>query len=160
MNKIRVIVVDDSAMVRKMLTAELSRDPAIEVVAAAPDPYEAREKIVQLKPDVILLDVEMPRMDGLTFLRKLMKHLPHRVIVVSSLAEAGGEVALKALEYGALEVMAKPSAAYSVGDMTEQLIEKIKAVAQIPDWRFTARQKVSAASSAGVQPRQSLLRTT
>lgn len=138
MNKIKVLIVDDSAMVRKMLSRELGKDQAIEVVDTAADPYIARDKIVELRPDVILLDIEMPRMDGLTFLRKLMKYYPSRVIVVSSLAHAGGEVALKAIEYGALEVLAKPGAAYSVGDMVEQLIVKIKAVAQVPEWRLAS----------------------
>ncbi|MGE5370601.1 MAG: protein-glutamate methylesterase/protein-glutamine glutaminase [Solirubrobacterales bacterium] len=159
MGPIRVLVVDDSAMVRKMLTIELSKDPEIEVIGAAPDPYVARDKIVLEKPDVILLDVEMPRMDGLTFLRKLMKHYPSRVIVVSSLAEAGGEVALKAIEYGALEVISKPAASYSVSEMLEQLAEKIKAVARVPEWRLqrlTTAQPLQAQS----RPRESLIRTT
>lgn len=131
-SKIKVLIVDDSAMVRKMLTEQLQKDAEIVVVGAAPDPYFARDMIVALNPDVVLLDVEMPRMDGLTFLRKLMKHYPCRVIIVSSLAQSGSEVALKALEYYALDVVAKPSVAYSVQDMAEQLIEKIKEVAMIP----------------------------
>lgn len=130
--KIKVFIVDDSAMVRKVLTEALGRDGAIEVVGSAPDPFSARERIVTLSPDVIILDIEMPRMDGLTFLRKLMRYLPSRVIVVSSLAEKGGEVAMKALEYGALEVMAKPDASWSVRDMTEQLAEKVKGVSRVP----------------------------
>jgi two-component system, chemotaxis family, protein-glutamate methylesterase/glutaminase len=130
-NKISVLIVDDSAMVRKILSEELSKDPEIEVVGTAPDPYIARDKIVKLKPDVLLLDVEMPRMDGITFLGKLMKHYPMPVIIVSSLAKAGGEVALKAIELGAAEVMAKPGSSYNVKDMGEQLIEKIKAVSTI-----------------------------
>ena len=92
---IRVLVVDDSAVVRKLFTQELSRDPEIEVVGSAPDPYVARDKIVELKPDVLTLDVEMPRMDGITFLRKLMQHYPLPVIIVSSLTPKGGELAWK-----------------------------------------------------------------
>lgn len=126
--KIRVLIVDDSALVRKILTDALSADPEMEVVGTAPDPYIARDKIVHLKPDVLLLDIEMPKMDGLSFLEILMKHQPMPVIIVSSLAQRGGEVALKALELGALEVMAKPGSSYSVKDMGEQLIEKVKAV--------------------------------
>ncbi len=126
--KIRVLIVDDSALVRKILTDALSADPEIEVIGTAPDPYIARDKIVHLKPDVLLLDIEMPKMDGLSFLEILMKHQPMPVIIVSSLAQRGGEVALKALELGALEVMAKPGSSYSVKDMGEQLIEKVKAV--------------------------------
>jgi two-component system chemotaxis response regulator CheB len=132
-NRIKVLIVDDSALVRKILTEELSADLDIEVIGTAPDPYIARDKIVLLKPDVVLLDVEMPRMDGLTFLEILMKHHPMPVIIVSSLAEKGGEVAMRALELGALEVMAKPGASYSVKDMSEQLIEKIKAVVNVRD---------------------------
>lgn len=130
-DRIKVLIVDDSAMVRKMFSEELRKDETIEVVGAAQDPYIARDMIVQLNPDVILLDVEMPRMDGLTFLRKLMKYYPCRVIVVSSLAQKGSETALKAMEYGALDVVAKPSVAYSVQDMAEQLIDKIKEVAMV-----------------------------
>jgi two-component system chemotaxis response regulator CheB len=126
--KIKVLIVDDSALIRKILTEELSIDPEIEVIGSAPDPYVAREKIVQLGPDVIILDIEMPRMDGLTFLEIMMKHYPLPVIILSSLGQSGGEVALKALELGAVEVLAKPGASYTVKDMSEQLIEKIKGV--------------------------------
>ncbi|MCX7711893.1 MAG: chemotaxis response regulator protein-glutamate methylesterase [Clostridia bacterium] len=159
-NRIKVLVVDDSAMVRKMLTIELSKDAGIEVVAAVPDPYMARDKIVELKPDVILLDIEMPRMDGLTFLRKLMHYYPCRVIVVSSLAEAGGEVALKAIEYGALDVMAKPAASYSVSDMTEQLIERIKAVSKVPQWKLTKTEVRPVQKSDTALRKDSMIRTT
>ncbi|MFP4017171.1 MAG: chemotaxis response regulator protein-glutamate methylesterase, partial [Halanaerobiales bacterium] len=131
MTIIKVLIIDDSAMVRKILTRELGNVPEIEVVGTAPDPYIGRAKIIKLKPDVILLDVEMPRMDGLTFLEKLMKHYPLPVIIVSSLARSGGEVALRAIELGAAEVIAKPGPSYTVGDMTEQLIEKIKAVSKM-----------------------------
>ncbi|HOJ67680.1 MAG TPA: response regulator, partial [Candidatus Hydrogenedentes bacterium] len=124
---VRVLIVDDSALVRKILSEELARDPDIEVVGTATDPYVARDKIVQLKPDVVTLDIEMPRMDGLTFLRKLMKHYPLPVIVVSSLTKKGGDLALEALEAGAVDVMCKPGAAYTVGDMSVELIDKIKA---------------------------------
>jgi len=129
--KIRVLVVDDSAIVRNILQRELSRDPEIEVVGTAPDPYVARDKIVRLKPDVITLDVEMPRMDGITFLKKLMRYHPMPVIVVSSLTPEGGELAMEALEAGAVEVMCKPGAAYTVGDMSVQLADKIKAAAHV-----------------------------
>jgi len=128
---IRVLVVDDSAVVRKVFKEELSREKDIQVVGTAPDPYVARDKIVSLKPDVITLDIEMPRMDGLTFLRKLMRHYPMPVIIVSSLTKKGGKLAMEALSIGALEVISKPSSAYSVGDMSIQLIDKIRAVARI-----------------------------
>jgi two-component system chemotaxis response regulator CheB len=129
-NKIRVLVVDDSAIVRKVFSEELSKYPDIEVVGTAPDPYVARDKIVSLKPDVITLDIEMPRMDGLTFLRKLMKHYPVPTVVVSSLTTKGGKLTLEALDIGAVDVIAKPGAAYSVGDMSAQLAEKIRGAAR------------------------------
>jgi two-component system chemotaxis response regulator CheB len=128
---IRVLIVDDSAVVRKVLAEELGRERGIEVIGTAPDPYVARDKIVQLKPDVVTLDIEMPRMDGLTFLRKLMKHYPLPVIVVSSLTQKGGTMAMEALAAGAVEVISKPTAAYSVGDMGLQLADKIRAVAHV-----------------------------
>ena len=126
---VRVLVIDDSAVVRKIFTEELSRDANIEVVGTAPDPFVARDKIVGLRPDVLTLDVEMPRMDGITFLHKLMQHHPLPVIVVSSLTAQGGDLAMEALEAGAVDVMCKPGAAYTVGDLSAQLIEKIKAAA-------------------------------
>jgi two-component system chemotaxis response regulator CheB len=125
--KIKVLVVDDSAIVRKIFNEELSKEPDIEVVGTAPDPYIARDKIVHLKPDVIILDIEMPRMDGLTFLKKLMKYYPLPVIIVSSLTQKGSAMAVEAIEDGAIEVLAKPGGAYSVGDMCIQLKEKIRA---------------------------------
>jgi len=128
---VKVLIVDDSAVVRNIFTKELSYDPEIEVVGSAPDPYVARDKIVKLKPDVITLDIEMPRMDGLTFLRKLMKHYPIPTIVVSSLTAKGGDLALEALNEGAVEVMCKPGAAYTVGDMALTLTEKIKAASKV-----------------------------
>src|SRR5690606_31262658 len=99
---IRVLIIDDSATVRQVLTEELSRDPELEIVGAAPDPYVARQMIADLRPDVLTLDIEMPRMDGLTFLRKLMQHHPLPVVVVSSLATRGSAMALEALEIGAV----------------------------------------------------------
>jgi len=128
---IKVLVVDDSAIVRQVLSKELSKDSEIEIVGTAPDPYIARDKIIILKPDVITLDVEMPRMDGITFLKKLMKHHPLPVIVVSSLTPKGGDVAMEALENGAVDVICKPGGSYSVGDIAMQLIDKIKAAAKI-----------------------------
>lgn len=139
-NKIRVLIVDDSAVVRKVFREELSREKDIEVVGTAPDPYVARDKIVKLKPDVVTLDIEMPRMDGITFLRKLMKYYPLPVIIVSSLTQKGGKLALEALSLGALEVISKPSSAYSVGEMSVQLIDKIRAVAKIKVEQKTERE--------------------
>jgi two-component system chemotaxis response regulator CheB len=130
-NKIRVLIVDDSAIVRKIFSEELSKYPDIEVVGTAPDPFVARDKIVNLKPDVITLDIEMPRMDGLTFLRKLMKFYPLPAIVVSSLTPKGGKLTLEAMDIGAVDVIGKPGAAYSVGDMSAQLADKIRAAARV-----------------------------
>ncbi|MBE9546079.1 MAG: chemotaxis response regulator protein-glutamate methylesterase, partial [Proteobacteria bacterium] len=129
--KIRVLIVDDSAIVRKIFTEELSRFPDIEIVGTAPDPFVARDKIVKLKPDVITLDIEMPRMDGLTFLKKLMKHYPLPVIIVSSLTPKGGKLTLEAMDIGAVEVIGKPGGSYSVGDMSAQLAEKIRAASRV-----------------------------
>ena len=123
MKDIKVLVVDDSAIVRKIFTEELSKEPGMEVVGTAPDPYVARDKIVKMKPDVVTLDIEMPRMDGITFLKKLMKYYPLPVIIVSSLTQKGGKLALEAVESGAVEVLSKPGAAYSVGDMKQQLAD-------------------------------------
>ncbi len=127
---VKVLIVDDSAVVRQVLTRELSRDPGIQVVGTAPDPYIARDKIVELKPDVITLDVEMPRMDGITFLKKLMAHFPLPVIVLSSLTAQGTDTALEAMSAGAVEVVCKPGSSYSVEDLAPQLIQKIKAASR------------------------------
>jgi len=128
---IKVLIVDDSAVVRQIFTRELQKHPDIQVVGTAPDPYIARDKIVKLKPDVITLDIEMPRMDGLTFLGKLMKHYPMPVIIVSSLTKNGGKMALEAIDKGAVEVLGKPGEAYSVGDLGEQLADKIRAASGV-----------------------------
>ncbi len=129
--QIRVLIVDDSAIVRKIFSQELSKHKDIAVVGTAPDPYVARDKIVSLKPDVITLDIEMPRMDGLSFLRKLMKYHPVPTIIVSSLTPTNSEMALEAMELGAVEVLAKPGGSYAVGDMSVQLAEKIRAAAHV-----------------------------
>ena len=127
---IKVLIVDDSAIVRQVLARELDRAEDIRIVATAPDPYVARDKIVQLRPDVVLLDMEMPRMDGLSFLKKLMKHFPLPVIIVSSLTPSGGELAVEAMNAGAVDVMCKPGSSLSVNDMSEALIEKIRAASR------------------------------
>jgi len=153
---IRVLVVDDSAIVRKILTQELGKHPGIEIVGAAPDPYIARDKIVALNPDVLTLDVEMPRMDGITFLRKLMKHRPMPVIVLSSLTPQGGKTAMEALEAGAVEVMCKPGGSFTVGNMCDVLVEKIKAASTA---RIEKRQS-SVTQAASRPQRLSMAETT
>src|SRR5918911_4611922 len=125
--KIRVLIVDDSAIVRKILTEALAGEPDFEVVGSAPDPYVARDKILALSPDVLTLDIEMPRMDGLTFLKKLMQFHPLPVVVISSLAQPSCRIALQALENGAVEVLAKPGGPYSVGELRHGLAEKVRA---------------------------------
>ena len=127
--RIRVLVVDDSAVVRKILSDELSRYADFEIVGTAVDPYVARDKIVSLKPDVITLDLEMPRMDGLSFLARIMKYHPLPVVVLSSLTPKNSETAMKALELGAVEVLCKPGAAYTAGDVSRNLANAIRAAA-------------------------------
>lgn len=131
MAKIRVLTVDDSALMRQVLAALLSRDPDIEVIGSAPDPFLAREKIKALNPDVITLDVEMPKMDGLTFLEKLMKGHPMPVLMVSSLTEAGCQTTLRALELGAVDFITKPKLDLREGmeEVAQDLIAKVKAAA-------------------------------
>lgn len=154
---IRVLIVDDSALVRKVLSQELSRYPDIDVVGTASDPYVARERIVALRPDVVTLDIEMPRMDGLTFLSKLMKHFPLPVVVVSSLTPANSETWLRALELGAVEVVSKPGSAFSSPDVGVRLVHAIRAAAQSRPQRAAVP-----AGAAGQAPRVAvpMLRTT
>ena len=142
MKQIKVLIVDDSAIVRKVFSEELSRYPDIQVVGTAPDPFAARDKIVFLQPDVITLDIEMPRMDGLTFLKKLMKFHPMPVIIVSSLTPKGGKLTLEAMDLGAVDVIAKPGSAYSVGDMSAQLAEKIRGASRARINRTPVREDI------------------
>ncbi len=123
---IKLLIVDDSAIVRDVLSESLAKFPDIEVVGVAPDPFIARDKIVQLKPDVITLDIEMPRMDGLTFLERLMTFFPIPVIIVSSVTTSDHSAALKALEIGAFDVVNKPGGAISVGDIIEEIAYKVR----------------------------------
>jgi two-component system, chemotaxis family, protein-glutamate methylesterase/glutaminase len=127
--KIRVLIVDDSALVRHILSETLRAESDIEVVGTAADPYRARDLILQLRPDVLTLDIEMPRMDGLTFLRKLMQHRPLPVIMISSLTQASCAASVQALEEGAVEVLGKPAGPYSVGDLKRTLADKVRAAA-------------------------------
>jgi two-component system chemotaxis response regulator CheB len=141
--KIRVLIVDDSAVARRAIGDALAQDPEIEVVGAACDAYVAREKILQLDPDVLTLDLEMPRMDGLTFLRILNEHRPMPVVVVSSLTPQGSAKALEALAAGALDVLAKPNGSQTLGELAPQLAFHVKAAAR-------ARRPVHAAGSEAV----------
>ena len=146
---IKVLVIDDSAIVRNILSRELDKDPEVQVVGSAPDPLVASDMIEELKPDVLTLDVEMPRMDGITFLRGLMRHHPMPVIIVSSLTPKGSRIALEALDLGAIEVICKPGAAYTVGEMSEDLLAKVKAaaVAKLGDHHMPPPPLVSSAAS-------------
>lgn len=126
--KIRVLVIDDSALAREIISKGISRDPEIEVIGTAMDVYVARDKIVFRKPDVLTLDIEMPRMDGVEFLKKLMPQYPLPVVIVSSMSKSGAKVTLEALEYGAVDYVLKPSKKIGEGltEMMKELIEKIK----------------------------------
>jgi len=130
--KTKVLIVDDSALMRQILTEILSRDPSLQVVGAAADPYLARDKILRLAPDVVTLDVEMPRMDGLTFLEKLMRAHPLPVVMVSSLTGRGCETTLRALELGAIDFVTKPKLDVQTGtmQMAQEIVEKVKAAAR------------------------------
>jgi len=127
--KITVLVVDDSSIVRKLVTEALSSDPGIEVVGTAVDPFMARDKIKELQPDVLTLDIEMPRMDGLTFLQLIMEHRPMPVIIMSSHTPRSSRAALEALRLGAVDVLSKPDGPYSFGNLGPRLIEMIHAAA-------------------------------
>ncbi|MFT3741023.1 MAG: chemotaxis response regulator protein-glutamate methylesterase [Breznakibacter sp.] len=144
--KIRVLVVDDSAVVRQSLSSILESDPEIEVMGTAADPIIAVKKIMKEVPDVITLDIEMPRMDGLTFLRKIMSQHPIPVVVISSLTSEGTEVAMKALEYGASEIIAKPAmnTAKFIQESKIMLCDAVKAAAQAK----LARKKIAPPSTA------------
>lgn len=123
---IKVLVIDDSAFVRKLLTKELNKQSDIQVVGSALNPYVARKKIARLNPDVLTLDLEMPRMDGLSFLSKLMKHHPMPVVVVSSLTPKNSENALTALRLGAVDVICKPGSAYSTKEISKEIIQAVR----------------------------------
>jgi two-component system chemotaxis response regulator CheB len=131
--KIKVLVIDDSALMRKLLSEILASDADIEVVGTAPDAYVAREKIKSLNPDVLTLDVEMPRMDGLSFLRNLMRLRPMPVVMCSTLTQAGAETALDALALGAVDVVGKPTAdaAHGIKHSAQEIIAKVKMAAGV-----------------------------
>lgn len=148
MNKIRVLVVDDSALVRSLLSEIINRQPDMQCVGVANDPFVAREMIRELDPDVLTLDVEMPRMDGLEFLARLMRLRPMPVVMISTLTEAGADVTLKALELGAVDFVAKPRVGVVGGlsDLSRPIVEKIRIAASAKIRRvmpFDGLKKVS-----------------
>jgi two-component system chemotaxis response regulator CheB len=155
LKKIRVFIVDDSAVVRKTIEKALSNENDIEVIGSAPEPFSARDAIVQMKPDVITLDIEMPRMDGITFLKKIMRYIPTPVIIISSLTPRNSRLAIQALQYGAVEVVQKPDSALSLGALSLDLASKIRAAsrATVSQLTFTDPQKNEVVS-------QSLAETT
>jgi len=140
LEKIKVLVVDDSAIVRDVLSKAIESDKDLALIGTAPDPYVARDKIVKLNPDVVTLDIEMPRMDGLTFLEKVMKYNPIPVIIVSSITQKDNLAAIKALELGAYDVVNKPQGSISVGEVIDDIIYKIKEAHQNKD-NFLAKWK-------------------
>ena len=129
----KVLIVDDSSLMRQLLTEILSSDPELEVIGTAGDPFIAREKIKALSPDVLTLDIEMPRMDGLTFLEKLMRGHPMPVVMISSLTERGAETTLRALSLGAVDFVSKPKLDVANGtiEQTSEIIAKVKAAARV-----------------------------
>ena len=152
-NKIKVLIVDDSAVVRQTLQSILSSDPEIEVIGTASDPFFAAKKIAQEVPDVITLDVEMPRMDGLTFLKKIMSQHPIPVVIISSLTSKGTETALRAIEFGAIDIIAKPQmdTKLFIEESKIRLCDAVKAAAMakikrrsVPQNDFTVQPKYSA----------------
>ena len=154
---IRLLVVDDSALARKIITNSMAPFADIQVVGTAADPYVARDKILELQPDVITLDIEMPRMDGITFLKVIMKHRPMPVIIMSSLTQAGSVKGMEALQAGAVDVMEKPGSAYSAQADGARLADKIRAAACARVW---ARREEIAPPDSGparntgpIQPR-------
>ncbi|MGA9528532.1 MAG: chemotaxis response regulator protein-glutamate methylesterase [Terriglobales bacterium] len=159
MNKIRVLIVDDSAMMRQVLTEIFSHDPEIEVVGTAPDPYAAQEKILRLKPDVLTLDVEMPRMDGLSFLEKLMRAHPMPVLMVSSLTEKNCDTTIRALELGAVDYVTKPHLDVRSGvlERADEIVSKVKIAARA---RIRRHTHPPAAISSTAKPGSLGFRTT
>ncbi len=167
MRKIRVIVVDDSAVVRRSLSQLINNEPDMEVIATAPNPYLARDKIVELKPDVMTLDIEMPRMDGITFLGKVMHYFPIPTVIVSSVTKKGCRVSMRALEIGAVSVVPKPSEAYSIESIENDLLmavrsasravirkkRKVEAITPAQDLQITTTNKIIAigASTGGTE---------
>jgi len=164
MNKIKVVVVDDSALVRSLLTEIINRQPDMQCVGAASDPLVAREMIRELNPDVITLDIEMPRMDGLEFLSRLMRLRPMPVVMVSTLTEQGAEITLRALEMGAVDFVAKPRIGVTSGlnELSGDIVEKVRIAAKAHVRRLAASPSAQAAaatqSSTADMPRAPLPR--
>lgn len=164
--RIKVFIVDDSAVVRQVVTAVLNQDPGIEVIGSAPDPLFAQQKMAAQWPDVILLDVEMPRMDGITFLRKLMSERPTPVVICSTLTEKGAQTSLDALAAGAVEIITKPKIGLKdfLSESSTALIRAVKAAARARVTTGTARTlpspSLSPSSSQPAPARRAMAKTT
>lgn len=156
---IRVLIVDDSATARAVLNDILSSDSSIEVVGTASDAFVARDKIVELRPDVICLDVEMPRMDGITFLKKLMHYMPLPVVMVSSLTQSGAKTTLEALEAGAVDFVPKPHSHIYDGkdEMRDELISKIKAASKAKVFKKELNNQIQANTTSLAQTTNKIL---
>jgi len=149
MAKTRVLIIDDSALIRSLLTEIIGKQPDLEVIGTAPDPLVAREMIRAMNPDVLTLDVEMPRMDGLDFLEKLMRLRPTPVVMVSTLTERGAEVTMRALELGAIDFVAKPKLGISSGmkELAAEICDKIRVAAQAKLHRHVTARTVAATAA-------------
>ena len=164
--RVRVLIIDDSALVRELLSKILASDPGIDVVGTAPDPYSARRKIKELNPDVLTLDVEMPKMDGVTFLRNLMRLRPMPVVMVSSLTEKGADVTLEALELGAVDFVSKPKIdlAHTLEQYADELKEKVRtasaAKVRALTHRPAVRERLSVDAVLEKQPHRRHFKTT
>src|SRR5215470_9569432 len=150
MSKIRVLIIDDSALVRSLLTEIINREPDLEAIGAAPDPLAAREMIRALNPDVLTLDVEMPRMDGIDFLSRLMRLRPMPVVMVSTLTERGADVTLRALELGAVDFVAKPKIGVADGlrQLGADITDRIRTAARAQVRRLPTATEADGAAAA------------
>lgn len=148
---VKVLIVDDSALIRKLLSQMLSADPEIDVVGTAPDPYVARDKIKALNPDVVTLDIEMPRMDGLTFLANLMRLRPTPVVMISTLTQKGAKTSLEALHIGAVDYVSKPTTdvVANLEDYRCEIIEKVKMAAAANLSALTRRPRTQQSNGSG-----------
>ncbi|MCK5001544.1 MAG: chemotaxis response regulator protein-glutamate methylesterase [Gammaproteobacteria bacterium] len=171
MKKISVLIVDDSAVVRNILKEILSSDKEIEVVGTAMDPFIARDKIKRLHPDVLTLDVEMPKMDGISFLRNVMRLRPMPVVMISSLTQKGADIALEALSIGAVDYISKPKLdiAHELSGYAEEIIEKVKIaakarvlpnVSEIPTTKSSQRESTELLTKLSKNKQQGKLKTT
>ncbi len=156
---IKVLIIDDSILVRRVLEDIIDQNDDMEVIGSASDPYEAREIIKKSRPDVITLDVEMPKMDGLTFLDKVMRAIPTPVVMISSLTQENGSVTLKALELGAVDYIPKPSKGVfsSIQDLSDEVADKIRAAAAVPKSvleRHRTRVKMSSSGTMALDSKE------